>query len=85
MERTETGVRQESVGRPSLGGERDDQTAQRPGPEGFLRFIGVKKSYDRKTLVVKGFDLDVAKGEFITLLGPSGSGKTTVLMLLAGF
>ena len=35
--------------------------------------------------MVKGFDLDVAKGEFITLLGPSGSGKTTVLMLLAGF
>lgn len=51
----------------------------------FLRFIDVKKSYDRKQLVVKGFDLDVAKGEFITLLGPSGSGKTTVLMLLAGF
>ena len=34
---------------------------------------------------MKGFNLDVAKGEFITLLGPSGSGKTTVLMLLAGF
>ena len=51
----------------------------------FLRFIDVKKSYDQKHLVVKGFNLDVAKGEFITLLGPSGSGKTTVLMLLAGF
>ena len=53
--------------------------------ESFLRFVGVKKSYDRKLLVVKGFDLDVSRGEFITLLGPSGSGKTTVLMLLAGF
>jgi len=51
----------------------------------FLKFADVKKSYDQKTLVVKGFDLDVAKGEFITLLGPSGSGKTTVLMMLAGF
>ena len=51
----------------------------------FLRFVDVKKSYDRKTLVVNGFSLDVAKGEFITLLGPSGSGKTTILMLLAGF
>src|SRR4051812_26607266 len=29
--------------------------------------------------------LDVAPGEFITLLGPSGSGKTTTLMMLAGF
>ena len=50
-----------------------------------LRFQDVKKSYDQKHLVVKGFSLDVAKGEFITLLGPSGSGKTTVLMMLAGF
>ena len=51
----------------------------------FLQFEDVKKSYDQKTLVVKGFNLDVAKGEFITLLGPSGSGKTTILMLVAGF
>ncbi len=54
-------------------------------PTQFLRFVDVKKSYDQKELVVKGFSLDVAKGEFITLLGPSGSGKTTILMLLAGF
>ena len=59
--------------------------AAEPESDGFLRFIDVKKSYDRRTLVVKGFNLNVAKGEFITLLGPSGSGKTTVLMLLAGF
>jgi putative spermidine/putrescine transport system ATP-binding protein len=32
-----------------------------------------------------GVDLDVAQGEFLTLLGPSGSGKTTLLMILAGF
>lgn len=51
----------------------------------FLRFDNVKKSYDQKSLVVKGFDIEVQKGEFITLLGPSGSGKTTVLMMLAGF
>ena len=29
--------------------------------------------------------LDIAKGEFVTMLGPSGSGKTTTLMMLAGF
>ena len=34
---------------------------------------------------VDGVDLDVAKGEFITLLGPSGSGKTTTLRMIAGF
>jgi putative spermidine/putrescine transport system ATP-binding protein len=32
-----------------------------------------------------GVDVDVAQGEFLTLLGPSGSGKTTLLMILAGF
>ena len=55
------------------------------GTETFLRFDDVKKSYDQKKLVVKGFNMDVQDGEFITLLGPSGSGKTTVLMMLAGF
>ena len=32
-----------------------------------------------------GLGLDIADGEFVTLLGPSGSGKTTVLRLIAGF
>ncbi len=54
-------------------------------PAPFLLFDNVKKSYDQKNLVVKGFDMEVREGEFITLLGPSGSGKTTVLMMLAGF
>ena len=35
--------------------------------------------------VVKDFNLDVEKGEFISLLGPSGCGKTTVLRMVAGF
>ena len=51
----------------------------------YVRFINVKKSYDQKNLVVKDFNLDIKKGEFVTLLGPSGSGKTTCLMMLAGF
>jgi len=51
----------------------------------FVRFLGVKKTYDGAQLVVKNLDLDIAKGEFLTLLGPSGSGKTTTLMMLAGF
>jgi putative spermidine/putrescine transport system ATP-binding protein len=34
---------------------------------------------------VDGIDLDIADGEFLTLLGPSGSGKTTVLRMIAGF
>ncbi len=53
--------------------------------EPYVMFRNVDKSYDGKTNVVDGLDLDIAKGEFLTLLGPSGSGKTTTLMMLAGF
>jgi putative spermidine/putrescine transport system ATP-binding protein len=51
----------------------------------FVSFDRVQKSYDGKTLVVKELNLDLPKGEFLTMLGPSGSGKTTCLMMLAGF
>ena len=51
----------------------------------LVRFVDIQKSYDGVTLVVKSLNLDVAKGEFLTMLGPSGSGKTTCLMMLAGF
>ena len=56
-----------------------------PNNEQFVRFDKVDKSYDGKVLVVKDLNLDIAEGEFITMLGPSGSGKTTCLMMLAGF
>ena len=51
----------------------------------LVRFEAVQKSYDGEILVVKNLNLDVAQGEFLTMLGPSGSGKTTCLMMLAGF
>jgi putative spermidine/putrescine transport system ATP-binding protein len=51
----------------------------------YVKFEQVDKSYDGKVLVVKDLNLDIAEGEFITMLGPSGSGKTTCLMMLAGF
>ena len=53
--------------------------------EHLVRFVDIQKSYDGEALVVKSLNLDVAKGEFLTMLGPSGSGKTTCLMMLAGF
>ncbi len=53
--------------------------------DALVRFIEVQKSYDGESLVVKNLNLDIAKGEFLTMLGPSGSGKTTCLMMLAGF
>ena len=51
----------------------------------LVRFENVQKSYDGESLVVKNFNLDMQRGEFLTMLGPSGSGKTTCLMMLAGF
>ena len=53
--------------------------------QGFVRFDRIDKSYDGEVLVVKNLNLNIAKGEFVTMLGPSGSGKTTTLMMLAGF
>jgi putative spermidine/putrescine transport system ATP-binding protein len=51
----------------------------------LVRFTGVQKTYDGLSLVVRSLDLDIRRGEFLSLLGPSGSGKTTTLMMLAGF
>ncbi|MDR6867309.1 putative spermidine/putrescine transport system ATP-binding protein [Microbacterium resistens] len=48
-----------------------------------VQFEGIVKSYGR-TPVLHGIDLDVAPGEFVSLLGPSGCGKTTLLRVLAG-
>ncbi|WP_111414745.1 ABC transporter ATP-binding protein [Billgrantia lactosivorans] len=63
----------------------DAREADHPTDTHFVRFINVQKSYDGVELVVKGFNLDIRRGEFVTLLGPSGSGKTTCLMMMAGF
>ena len=55
--------------------------------EALVRFEGVRKAYGPAAggYAVKQLDLEVMRGELLTLLGPSGSGKTTTLMMLAGF
>jgi ABC-type Fe3+/spermidine/putrescine transport system ATPase subunit len=48
-----------------------------------VRLASITKHYGA-TVAVHEFDLDVADGEFVTLLGPSGCGKTTTLRMIAG-
>jgi putative spermidine/putrescine transport system ATP-binding protein len=49
-----------------------------------VRLDGVRKSYG-EVEAVAGIDLEIADGEFFSMLGPSGSGKTTTLRMIAGF
>ena len=50
----------------------------------IISLQNVWKQFDGTT-VVEDFNLEVKKGEFITILGPSGCGKTTTLRMIAGF
>jgi putative spermidine/putrescine transport system ATP-binding protein len=49
-----------------------------------IRLTGLTKSFGLIEAVA-GIDLEIADGEFFSMLGPSGSGKTTVLRMIAGF
>jgi putative spermidine/putrescine transport system ATP-binding protein len=62
------------------GGRPDPALRGRPA----VRLEGVRKLYG-DVVAVAGIDLEIAEGEFFSLLGPSGSGKTTTLRMIAGF
>ncbi len=49
-----------------------------------VRLDGVSKRFG-DVVAVAGIDLEIADGEFFSMLGPSGSGKTTTLRMIAGF
>jgi ABC-type lipoprotein export system ATPase subunit len=55
------------------------------GPETVIALRGVERSYRSgaaETFVLRAIDLDVRRGEFLTVMGPSGSGKSTLLNVL---
>jgi NitT/TauT family transport system ATP-binding protein len=50
----------------------------------MIQLAGVAKRFGAGRTVLEPLNLDIAKGEFVTLLGPSGCGKSTLLKLIAG-
>ena len=50
----------------------------------MLEINDLKKNFDNGTPALKGVNLRVNKGEFLSILGPSGSGKTTLLRSING-
>ncbi len=70
---------------PTGGGGLPDHREPAPAPEApaYLEASGVHKQF-REAIVIAGLDLEVRRGEFVSLLGPSGCGKTTLLRVVAG-
>ncbi len=59
-------------------------SAEKTGKPPLLNIRAVAKSFGRN-VVLRNISLDIAEGEFLTILGESGSGKTTLLRIIAGF
>jgi NitT/TauT family transport system ATP-binding protein len=57
---------------------------ERPSGLPIVALRGVGKTFENGTTALKGFDLDVRPGEFVSLLGSSGCGKSTALRIIAG-
>ncbi|MGB9105981.1 MAG: ATP-binding cassette domain-containing protein, partial [Terriglobales bacterium] len=66
---------------PALAVTANTHPAARPA---LLSIRNVAKTFGRN-VVLRNVSLEIAEGEFLTILGESGSGKTTLLRIVAGF
>ena len=80
--RTETVI---DIRDPDLAASRGGSRERNSDAAAGLVVRGLEKTYGRGIRALRGIDLEVSEGEFVTLLGPSGSGKTTLLMVIGGF
>ncbi|SCE97950.1 ABC-2 type transport system ATP-binding protein [Micromonospora mirobrigensis] len=67
---------------PSMLTGMDIPSATQPTPEPAIHVRGLEKSY-KDLRVLRGVDLDVARGSIVALLGSNGAGKTTMVRILA--
>jgi putative spermidine/putrescine transport system ATP-binding protein len=65
-------------------GHEPADAAHAGGARSAVRLEGLEKRFG-DVVAVAGVDLEIADGEFFSMLGPSGSGKTTTLRMIAGF
>jgi putative spermidine/putrescine transport system ATP-binding protein len=86
VERTDSGCVTEAMTSPPVGpaARENGPAAGDAAANAAVSLRGVRKSFGGVEAVA-GVDLDIARGEFFTMLGPSGSGKTTLLRIIAGF
>ncbi len=71
----------------SEAGDGPGRPAQAAILQPYVRISGVSKAYDsgdNPILAVKDINLDIAEGEFVSIVGPSGCGKSTLLKCVAG-
>jgi putative spermidine/putrescine transport system ATP-binding protein len=83
VEQVTSAISSQEGGGPGPAEDREAQ-ASAGGGAADVRLDGLRKAYG-EVVAVAGIELEIAAGEFFTLLGPSGSGKTTTLRMIAGF
>lgn len=70
---------------PLVAGASERSAASRPSLDVVVRGLGKEFSTGRGPLLaLEHIDLDISRGEFVSVVGPSGCGKTTLLNILAG-